>query len=447
MKAIRIPEHVMLRLIVPTVAVLTWSMGSLADQRPNYPFSIESEKEGEDGHRIVARNNGPAPISVMISLAESRNIKADRPFPIFAVVPPDGGTLYLAHLRPATTGIGYSFSTRSSWMLGDFNARQSTDAIYRLPYRDGMTFRFTQAPGGPVRTHLTPESEHAVDIAMPEGTPVVAAREGLVIDIEANQLHPAQNPGMMVKANMVRIRHVDGTIAVYAHLASGGVHVYPGQRVATGTQIGLAGSTGHSSGPHLHFAVQTVVKTGDGLAMVSLPFVFYVGEPPRVFAPRSGVLASADYTDQALVPAVGVPGEVAARVRTAAEAVTATGNRASHVSSQVPAGIRSRLLDIPAWQWGGIMIAVFILLMLLDRVRRNWRRQPPRLVPKPGMRSRSVPEPVSHRLSARDRLVAACGGDRQRAERLQEYECRRAPRISDEEAAQRAWERLQRDRH
>jgi len=434
-------------LILFTLVALACSMNSLADQSRSYPFSIESEKQGDDGHRIVARNNGPAPISVMVSLAESRNIKADRPFPVFAVVPPRGGILHLAHLRPAMTGTGYSFGTRSSWMLGDFNARQSSDAMYRLPYRDGMAFRIGQAPGGPVSTHITPESEHAVDITMPEGTPVLAARGGLVIDTEASQVHVAQTPDMMAKANMVRIQHVDGTIAVYAHLAPGGVQVYPGQRVATGTQIGLAGSTGYSSGPHLHFAVQTVVRTGDGLTMVSLPFVFYVGDPPKVFAPRSGMLASADYSSEARVPAVQATAEVAAGVRPAQEAVAAAGNRGTNVSPQVLAGIRSRLLDIPVWQWAGIMIAVFFLLILLDRVRRIWRRQPPSVVPRPAMRSRSAPEPVSHRLSSRDRLVVACGGDRQRAERLQEYEYRRAPRISDEEAAQRAWERLQRERH
>jgi len=125
------------------LAGLVFSLSLFADQNQNYPFSIETEKEG-DGHRIVARNNGPAPISVKVSLPDSRNIAPDRPFPVFAVVPPGGGTLYLARIRPAMAGVGYTFNTQTSWMLGDFNARQSPDALYRLPYKDGTAFPIGQ---------------------------------------------------------------------------------------------------------------------------------------------------------------------------------------------------------------------------------------------------------------------------------------------------------------
>ena len=78
-------------------------------------------------------------------------------------------------------------------------------------------------------------------LACLKAPPIIAARAGVVIDTEANQIYGGQSPDMMSKANAVRIQHVDGTIALYAHLAHGGVYVYPGQRVTVGTQIGLAG--------------------------------------------------------------------------------------------------------------------------------------------------------------------------------------------------------------
>lgn len=68
-------------------------------------------------------------------------------------------------------GAAYSFRTRHTWVLGDFNAAQAPDASYRLPYRDGLAFRIGQAPGGPISTHTTPDSRYAVDIGMPLGAP------------------------------------------------------------------------------------------------------------------------------------------------------------------------------------------------------------------------------------------------------------------------------------
>ena len=283
---------------------------SFAGQNDNYPFSIDSEKTPK-GHRIVARNAGPAPVSVIVSLVDSQRISTDRQFPLFVVVPPGGGTLFLGEVRPAMSGVGYSFRTKYTWILGDFNAAQSPDAVYRLPYRDGMTFRIGQSPGGPITTHTSPDSQFAVDIPMPEGTPVLAAREGTVIYTEANQVYGAQVPDMMDKANEVRIQHVDGTFAIYAHLAHGGGYVYAGQRVAAGQQIGLAGSTGYSSGPHLHFAVQTVRRTYDKIETVSLPFRFYVGNPPVVFNPKFGMLAKADYSVPGVIPGTTQPKQVA----------------------------------------------------------------------------------------------------------------------------------------
>lgn len=291
-------------------AVLFCSLSLRADPRQSYPFSVVAEREG-NGHRIVARNNGPATVSVSVSIADAWSVASDRPFPFVAVVPPGGGTVSLARVRPATARAGYRFRIVTSWVFGDVNARQSPNAMYRLPYRDGLAYHIGQSAGGPLRTHTGPESHYAVDIAMPLGTPVVAARDGVVIYVEDRQIYGGQSPDMVSKANEVRIRHSDGTIAVYAHLAHGGVSVYPGQIVRAGRQIGLAGSTGYSSGPHLHFVVQTAVRTGNRLTMLSLPFRFYVGKPPALFVPRFGMYAVAQYSTPGQVPRVGVPVQLA----------------------------------------------------------------------------------------------------------------------------------------
>lgn len=439
-------ENIALKRFLLVVAGILLSLSSFADQNQNYPFSIETEKEG-DGHRIVAHNNGPAPISVKVTMPDSQNSAPDRAFPVYAVVPPGGGTLYLARIRPAVAGVGYTFRTQSSWMLGDLNARQSPDALYRLPYQDGAAYPIGQAFGGPITTHTAADNRYAVDIGMPQDAPVVAARDGTVIYTEANQVYGGQSPDLMSKANEVRIQHIDGTIAVYAHLAHGGVFVYPGQRVTAGTRIGLAGSTGFSSGPHLHFVIQTVERYGDSLRMVSLPFQFYVGDPPAAFAPLFGMVVSAEYASPSRGP--GTPASVqiaAAAPQQAIRESVAAGNPELVVSFELPAQVLSWLLSIPAWKWIGGTVAAIFLLVLLDKTRQSRRRQRLRDYREPTIRSRAAHEPIRHGLTSRDRLIIACEGDRQRADRLQEFEYQRSPGISNEDAAQRAWERLQLDR-
>jgi murein DD-endopeptidase MepM/ murein hydrolase activator NlpD len=386
-------EAVIIRILFAVGALLA-SVSSQAQQLESYPFSIESEKEG-DGHRIVARNNGPAPVSIKVSIADSQYIAPDRPFPVFAVVPPGGGTLYLARIRPAIAGVGYTFRLQSNWLLGDFNATQSPDAVFRLPFQEGMTFVIGQAPGGTITTHTTPESQYAVDIGMPQGTPIVAARDGVVIYTEANQVYGGQSPDMMTKANEVRIQHIDGTIAEYAHFAHGGVFVYPGQRVTAGTQIGLAGSTGYSSGSHLHFAVLTVARSGNDLASVSLPFRFYAGNnPPTVFSPLSGMIAKAEYSFLIQAPSSNAPTQEAVPP---SSAQTAIGNPGTIISFEVPTSVSTFFKGIPVWIWLVGIAAIVLLFMILDKLEASRKRQAYLLMREPTIQSSPTETPVDRR--------------------------------------------------
>ncbi len=83
-----------------------------------------------------------------------------------------------------------------------------------------------------------------VDIAGPVGTPVSAAAEGVVVTAGWN----SGGYGYLVE-----IQHPDGSLTLYAHNSR--VLVQAGQQVAQGQQISEMGSTGYSTGPHLHFEV------------------------------------------------------------------------------------------------------------------------------------------------------------------------------------------------
>lgn len=84
-----------------------------------------------------------------------------------------------------------------------------------------------------------------IDIAGPIGTPIMAAASGEVINA-------GWNSGGY--GNLVKIRHADGSVTLYAHNSR--ILVRTGQVVAQGQQISEMGSTGRSTGPHLHFEIR-----------------------------------------------------------------------------------------------------------------------------------------------------------------------------------------------
>ena len=88
---------------------------------------------------------------------------------------------------------------------------------------------------------LAQEFHTGVDLSAAEGTPVLAAADGVVRLAKSHSSY----------GNYVRILHSDGDETIYAHMQY--LFVRQGQRVSAGRQIGTAGQTGNATGPHLHF--------------------------------------------------------------------------------------------------------------------------------------------------------------------------------------------------
>lgn len=239
-----------------------------AARAQNYPFTVISEQQGNK-HVLVAKNNGRAPVQVFVSLVDASNA-VSRPAMPFDRVVGAGQTLQLAELASASGAGGYSFRFRSTWQLGDPKAVHDTRAVYRLPFENNKRYVVSQAPGGPLITHTTAAQRDAIDIAMPQGEPIVAARAGIVIENVRPFDTGRMEPYYYDKANVVRILHDDGTWADYAHLLKYSANIVPGQRIEAGVEIGLSGSSGFSGGPHLHF----VVQKNEGGKVVSVPVTF-----------------------------------------------------------------------------------------------------------------------------------------------------------------------------
>ncbi|MGW7576801.1 M23 family metallopeptidase [Streptomyces sp. NPDC054765] len=96
------------------------------------------------------------------------------------------------------------------------------------------------------------------DFVVPTGTAVKAVHKGTVV--KAGPWGGGDGPAY---GNAIVIQHDNGTYTQYAHLSQ--IQVQVGQQVGTGQQIALSGSTGNSTGPHLHFEVRTGPNYGSGI--------------------------------------------------------------------------------------------------------------------------------------------------------------------------------------
>jgi hypothetical protein len=155
------------------------------------------------------------------------------------------------------------------------------DNAYHLPWACNASYVCTQGNagdicGGGTGDH-TGTQQYAWDFGLPRHTPVLASRGGTVT-VSANVTSSGHacydgctQPfgtsafwtccnGCINTANHVNVQHVDGTVATYFHLDVATVTV--GQKVKAGDLLGYSGTSGCSSGPHLHFQVMGNCPTG-----------------------------------------------------------------------------------------------------------------------------------------------------------------------------------------
>ena len=137
-----------------------------------------------------------------------------------------------------------SKTTKSSSTNTTVSNTKAPSGYYIRPVAGPITSPFGSRKGG---------FHPGVDIGNARGTPIVAAADGVVIQVVSGCVEGVRSCGGRY-GNHIVIQHSNGTKTRYAHLSRTSVNV--GQSVSQGQQIGALGNTGSSTGPHLHFEVE-----------------------------------------------------------------------------------------------------------------------------------------------------------------------------------------------
>ncbi|HKQ68375.1 MAG TPA: M23 family metallopeptidase [Polyangiaceae bacterium] len=131
---------------------------------------------------------------------------------------------------------------------------------YKLPWAPGLAMELTQDCNDSFYADHVGSGKHAWDFANGSHFAVSAAREGVVTHLKASSHAGCETSACVDLANYVVVDHGDGTASVYLHLDGDSLpaDVRCGERVRQGQKLATAGSTGWSTGPHLHFQVNGV---------------------------------------------------------------------------------------------------------------------------------------------------------------------------------------------
>jgi murein DD-endopeptidase MepM/ murein hydrolase activator NlpD len=245
--------------------IFSWTSMAETSEREKL-IKITTKRDGNITHFFV-ENLQSADVTVTFEMG-LENLVGTVQLPYTACFPPKKVTKAF-ELSPKDNGKGWNWSYTYYATFGSLAAVHDETYAYSLPYAPGQSYRVSQGFNGDY-SH-SGANRFAIDWKMPTGTAVHAARDGIVVGIKADSSVGGPDSKYDCEANYILIKHRDGTLGQYVHLAKDGNRVKVGDPVRAGDFIGLSGNTGHTTGPHLHFSV---FKARDGKQRQSIPIKY-----------------------------------------------------------------------------------------------------------------------------------------------------------------------------
>ena len=203
------------------------------------------------GRVYQAVNREPVPATIVLTFRSPGNLRREARRPIEHVVPAQSDKILVRMndiVRDRSIGAELSIAID----LGASTTEADVDHLYAVPFGGDSRRRLIQGFDG-ADSHLG-SMRYSLDFAMPEGTPVLAARAGTVFYLQDRFTRGGPDPDLLERSNIVVVAHSDGTMASYGHLRRR-VRVRVGDIVSEGDLLGFSGATGFAGQPHLHFHV------------------------------------------------------------------------------------------------------------------------------------------------------------------------------------------------
>jgi murein DD-endopeptidase MepM/ murein hydrolase activator NlpD len=253
-----------MRRLLLLLASALWMTASAAT--PTKPFVVVTEERQGDTVSLYANLQSASVVSLEMTL-NLTNMKSSVPAPITRdLTEPKTLLTTLSKINPHEKS---NYRYRIRYAVGRGNAKPDLAHVYKLPFTPGPNIRLRSGYGEKAN-RVMPMNEYLLMWDMPEGTPVLAAREGTVIGTRDDSNEHGLSEEYRSRANLVMVEHPDGTIADYVHLKYQGVAVKVGQQVKTGELLGYSGETGMTRGPNLLVRISRVnpAATRESLAAI-----------------------------------------------------------------------------------------------------------------------------------------------------------------------------------